>query len=439
MDAFLVGLAILITFMVDAVSDPIVGWLSDNTTSRWGRRHPYMYASAIPISFAYWFLWNPPDSLVGNDHFFWLLGISILVRTLITVFEIPTTALAAELTDDYHQRTSLFSYRNFFGYAGGILIGAIALFFLLKKNETSGSGYTDIEGFGQYGLLASLMIFTSIMVSALGTHRTIPYLKPREISSEKFSLTRLFREVFETLSHKSFGALFAATFFGYIATGVAASLTYYIYGYFWGFTTDQASMITLSLLLSAFLALILTPIVSRWLGKKRAIVSVGLIGFTIAPLPVVLRLLGLMPLNDSPILFPLILTIAIVDYVMIIMVVILSSSMIADLVEDSQLRTGRRSEGLFFAAITFSRKAVEGMGIFMSSIILSLINFPKEVAPDQVPAEALFRLGAFYAPTLYVLWMLMLFSLSFYKIDQARHEANLRKLAELEEANKSPS
>ncbi len=431
MDAFLVGLAIFITFMVDAVSDPIVGWLSDNTNTRWGRRHPYMYASALPIAIAFWFLWNPPDGVTGNDLFPYLLILSILVRTLITLYEIPTTALAAEFTTDYHQRTSLFSYRNFFGYVGGIVIGAIALFWLLNKNEISDSGYTDVEGFGRYGLVAALMIFVSIMVGALGTHRTIPYLQPRQISPQGFSFTRLFREVFETLSHKSFGALFAANLFAYTAAGVAASLTYYIYGYFWGFSADQASLITVSLILSSFCAMLLAPVVSRWLGKKRAAITVGLMGFTLAPLPVILRLIGWMPENGSPILYPLILAIATVDYVMIIMVAILMSSMVADLVEDSQLRTGRRSEGLFFAGITFTRKAVEGGGIFMSAMILSLIDFPKTAAPEDVPAEAIFRLGAFYAPTIYGLWMLMLFSLSFYRIDQKRHEDNVRKLDEM--------
>ena len=75
-DAELVGLALLIALVFDAFSDPFVGYLSDNTRSRWGRRHPWMYFSAIPVSVAYFFLWSPPETLTNNELFFYLVGLS---------------------------------------------------------------------------------------------------------------------------------------------------------------------------------------------------------------------------------------------------------------------------------------------------------------------------------------------------------------------------
>ena len=68
-DAPLVGTALLIALMFDAVSDPLIGYMSDNTHSRWGRRHPYMYFAAIPVAVSYFFIWNPPTSLEGNELF----------------------------------------------------------------------------------------------------------------------------------------------------------------------------------------------------------------------------------------------------------------------------------------------------------------------------------------------------------------------------------
>lgn len=433
-DAAQVGLAIFITFLCDALSDPVIGYLSDNTRTRWGRRHPFMYAAALPIAVSYWFLWNPPEGASNEQLFWYLLILAITVRTLITLYEIPSSALVAEFTTDYDERTEFLSLRNMFVWIGGVTMAVITLGVLLDASET-GSGFTDVAGFREYGWLAAGVMFSAIMISALGTHRAIPYLQKTESVPGGFSVWRLIREVFETLSSKSFGALFIATLFANTASGVSGALTFYIYGYFWGFSSDQASLITASVFFSAIGAFLIAPRISKLLGKKRAALIVGFCAFTLAPLPVFLRLFGLMPPNGNPILFPLIFTIVMVDLALIISVQILVQSMIADLVEDSQLRTNRRNEGVFFAAISFTRKAVEGGGILIASALLALIAFPVGVPPADVPDDAIFRLGAFYAPTLFTLWMIMLLALSFYRIDKARHEANLRQLAERRETD----
>jgi len=429
-DASQVGLAILITFLFDAFSDPVVGYLSDNTRSRWGRRHPYMYFAALPIAAAYWLLWNPPQGFSNEQLFWYVLFVAIAVRQLITLYEVPSSALVAELTDDYDARTSYLSLRNMFIWFGGVAMAVITLAFLLDETRGGGSGFTDVEGFRQYGMMASATLCIAILVSAIGTHRAIPHLRQSHSVPEGFSILRLIREVFETLSSRSFAALFLAALFASTASGVSGALTFYIYGYFWGFSSGQTSVIVASVFISAILANFIAPMMSRTVGKKRAAVYVGFAAFTLAPAPVALRLLGLMPENGDPILFPLIFCIVVVDLGLIITVQILMQSMIADLVEDAELKTGRRNEGVFFAAISFTRKFVEGSGIFLASVILALIAFPVGVPPSDVPEAALFRLGAFYAPTLFTLWMIMLGCLSLYRIDRAQHEANLRTLAE---------
>ena len=111
----LVSLGILIALIFDAVSDPLIGYLSDNFRSRWGRRHPFMYAAGIPVAVAYYFLWAPP-TLDEGDLFLYFVVMSVVIRTLITFYEIPATALVAELTPDYDQRTDLMSFRYFFAW-----------------------------------------------------------------------------------------------------------------------------------------------------------------------------------------------------------------------------------------------------------------------------------------------------------------------------------
>lgn len=427
-DAPLVGLALLIALLFDAFSDPVVGYLSDNTHSRWGRRHPWMYASAIPVAVLYFLLWSPPSSLTGNELFPYVLVLAILIRVCITLFEVPSSALSAELTGDYDERTSLFSYRYFFGWTGGTIMATIALAVFLTPTETITNGLLNKGGYGTYGLFASGLILISILVTSLGTHRQIPHFKAPPPKST-MSLKRIFGEIYQTLADRSFLALFMTALFGAIAAGLSAGLSFYMSGYFWEFNTDQISVISFSIIFSAFAALFAAPLISKSVGKKHGAILVGILAFTIAPAPVVLRLLGLMPENGSPSLFPIILVAVIIETALVITLSILTSSMMADLVEAGEIRTERRSEGVLFAAATFARKSVQGFGVLAASAVLAAVQFPKGIPPGQVPDEKIFQLGLYYAPTLFLIWMLMIASIGLYGIDRKKHEENLRTLA----------
>ena len=126
----LVGLAILIALVIDAISDPLVGYWSDNFRSRWGRRHPFMYAAALPVALSYFLLWNPPD-WGQTGLFLYLTLIAVLIRTFITFYETPSSALIPEITADYEERTSLQSYRLLFGWSGGNLMTIVMFGVLL--------------------------------------------------------------------------------------------------------------------------------------------------------------------------------------------------------------------------------------------------------------------------------------------------------------------
>ena len=110
----------MIALIFDAFSDPLVGYISDNYHSRLGRRHPFMYAAGLPVAVAYYFLWAPPEWDQAS-LFLYFVCMAVLIRTLITFYEIPATALVAELTEDYDERTEMMSFRYFFGWWGGLL------------------------------------------------------------------------------------------------------------------------------------------------------------------------------------------------------------------------------------------------------------------------------------------------------------------------------
>lgn len=129
LDAATVGLAITIALILDAISDPIVGYWTDNLRSQWGRRHPFMAASLIPVAVCYYLLWSPPTDWSKDALFWYLLVCAVLVRLFVTLFETPNSAMGPELTEDYDQRSGLLSYRFFFGWSGGNLMTVLTLFF----------------------------------------------------------------------------------------------------------------------------------------------------------------------------------------------------------------------------------------------------------------------------------------------------------------------
>ena len=141
-----------------------------------------------------------------------------------------------------------------------------------------------------------------------------------------------------------------------------------------------------------------------------------------------------MPENGDPMLFPLVLTINVIDLSLIVGLTAVAYSMIADLVESNQVKTGRRNEGVYYAATTFTRKTTQGLGVLAAGVILSVISFPEGADPATVDPDTLWWLGAYYAPSLLVLWLSALGFIALYKIDKEGHEENLRKIASMEAA-----
>src|SRR5216684_7342017 len=168
-----VGAAMMVTLIFDAICDPLIGEWSDHTRSRWGRRHPFMYASAVPAAVAFYFLFDPPLGWPKSYLLVYMAAMLVTVRVLLSLYEIPSSALGPELTVDYDQRTSLMSSRFFFGTLGGAAMSVLALQVFLRKDATHPLGLLSPAGYRETAIAASIAIFLSIMISCLGTHRFI--------------------------------------------------------------------------------------------------------------------------------------------------------------------------------------------------------------------------------------------------------------------------
>jgi Na+/melibiose symporter-like transporter len=430
LDAQLVGLAILVSLIFDAISDPIVGYWSDNLRSRWGRRHPFLYGSAIPMAASFYFLWTPPETASQSVLFWYLLALSLIVRTIVTIYRTPASALVPDLTPDYDERTALYSLRYFLAWVGGnaVSVWMFAVLFPMFVTATISDGRFNRDAYPIYGFVGALVIFLSIIISAAGTHSRISYLKSAP-PKRALTIGVIFGEMIETLSNRSFLSLFIANMLAAVAGGLTSGLSLYFFTYFWAFDERQTAAIFLGTFLAAGIGLVLAPFVSRKLGKKHGAIMVGLVAFVGAPVPIVLRLLDLLPPNGTPFIFWFVTITNIIDVGLIICFQILFASMLADLVEDSELRTGRRSEGVFVAAETFIEKAVRGIGVMAATTILTLAGLQSGAKLEDVSADTIWWMGTYYVPLVLSLWLAMIAVIITYKIDRATHEENLRKLA----------
>lgn len=424
--AGLVGVAIMAALVVEAFVDPLVGYLSDHTRGRWGRRHPWMYASALPVAIGWLLLWNPPhwsQTALG----FYVFGSALLVRIALSAFEIPSSALGPELSSDYDERTRMFSYRYLFGWGGGLAMLALAYGVFLVPDATHPVGILNRDGYAGMATLAAVVMAVSIIVSSIGLHHEIPLLPQIPKSNE--TLAAHFADFLQTVRNRGFLVLMAAGVFAYTAQGVSFALSSYMYQFVWQFAGGDFNWLSLALMVGALGAFFLAPALTKG-GDKPRIGMIASFGSAILLVtPYVLRLAGWFPEPGSPLMLPVLLTIFAGNTACGVSAFILGAAMLSDVVEESEVRTGKRSEGVFFAGGFFVQKLVGGLGIFLAGLILAFAQFPQGARPGRVPAATLDRLSILFIVLELVFYGMAGVCYARFPFGRADHDARLASVA----------
>ncbi len=409
----------------DAVSDLLLGHWSDKTSSRLGRRHPFMYAAIFLLPLAFYGLFNPYIELNEDNTFFYVLVLAILIRTGTTLFEVPSTALLPDLETDYDRRNKWLALRYAFGWYGGNGIHTINFLFWVGAY-----GVAVQTGYSIYGTVGAVLIVFAIIISALGTQRVAAALpKP----SEKFRFNAIayeIRQIFQSIRNRNFAALFFYGMTRGIALGLGAALYLYNTTYFFAFTGKQIAVTGFGVMAAPVIAYYLAPLMGRRFGKKRGAIIAILANICLYPTPYILLLVGWWPEPGSWLSLYCYSVFIVVEVVCTIIGDVLMDSMMADVVEDSELTTKRRSEGLFYAAKGFAAKAVSAGGIIAAGSIVSLIGLDGINSVEQVTDELRFSMAIFFLPLYCGLYLFSVYILSGYRITREDHTANLTALAE---------
>jgi GPH family glycoside/pentoside/hexuronide:cation symporter len=423
----LVGIAIMLSLIFDAVVDPLIGIWSDNTNTRWGRRHPFMYAAAIPCAVCIYLLWHTPASWPPEATFALVMALLIAVRFFVGLYDTTSAALAPELAPDYNDRTTLLSYRWLFVTASGAPLALLLNVVFLRKDAAHPLGYLNRAGYAQFGTVVAVVIGLAILIAALATHRLIPYLAP---ARRPENARAAFRDIATALTNPSLMALMVVGIVGGMTNGISATVGPYLFLHFWNLLPQTMGWLTLIGLPAAILGALVTPFFSRWLGKKGATITLFLVSIIGGQAPMLARLIGWLPAKPSPTVIAILAADGFVSAVVGLSAFILISSMVADVVEDVATKTGKRSEGLLFAANGLLPKISAAAGGLVGALLLSFVKFPIHAQQGSVDPAILRNLAYIYMPVTALLSIGSVLLMGFFRIDQATHERNLAILAQ---------
>ncbi|MGN3975510.1 MFS transporter [Tsuneonella sp. SYSU-LHT278] len=428
--AAIVGTALAMTLLVDAVVDPFLGRWADVTRSRWGRRHPFMYAAALPTTVFFFLTWFPPDGLSHVQLGWWIFGLAAATRASISAFEINAAAMNPELTPVYTERTRLFSLRYWFGYAGAYGFTSFSLAFIFVESEAFPRGQLNPESYVGFASLGAALIFVAIVVCAASTHNRIPYMRQAagQAGDPRMPLSQHLREMFAAFRNRGFLAIFGFGVFKYTAIGLYSATTLYFGTYLFKLNTAQLALLTLDSFVAATLAAPLAPVMSNWLGKRASSMIFAVLGVSIGLTPLLLSYLDLFFVPGDALLVPVLFLIGAVYGSMVAISLINTSSMLADVVEDSEVETGTHSAGTFFSASSFMQQCSNALGIFAAGQVLAASSFPEKADPATLDPAVVDSLLIHYIPTSIGLWTIGALILMFYPITRARHERNVEIL-----------
>lgn len=402
-DPALAGTALLVGKLTwDAVNDPLFGWLSDRTRSRWGRRRPYLLFGAVPLGLTTWLLYSMPSGLVGAKAFLVVLFSYLLFDTMHTLVSTAYSALSPELTYDYDERTALTTVRMAFSVVGYILGAAATTPIAAAAKGLLGGG--DRAGYSAMGAVFGLIAITVVLITAFGVK------EPKRPESRPSSLPPL-RSVLLTFKNRPFMQLMAAQFLSSFSFTLLTSLLPFFVIYQMDMET-QIPFLMLTMLATIGLFLFPWKAVSQRINKGPSYA----LGLLIAALAVSASFL--LPYGPSPALY----AIAFLAGLGFSGQWVFPWSMLPDVIETDQAMTGERREGIYYGVWAFLTKFTNALGIAVSGWSLKLFGYVPNVAQTE---QARLGIRLFFGIVPSLVLMLSLPLLVWYPITKASH-ARLR-------------
>ena len=355
---FVMGLIFSISRIWDAVSDPIVGYLSDRTKNNFGRRRTWIAASLIPISATFVMVFSPPESYSDGALVAWMAVAIIGFYSAMTLFFVPHLSLGAELSDNYHERSRLFGVRHAFYTFGSIL--SLATFYILITAEQEGADVVRLTAFNLAVLVAVAMaVVTVIAVSHLRERKEFQ----GRVNENPFqAFADIWRNVHARL-------LIIVTFIEHVGSAAIAALTLYVTQYVVG-APQWAPAVILCYMIPSSLSVPLWLPLARRFGKVRLwMFSMILTGVSFG------SMFALPFIDDMTTRLVYISVAAFFAGLSAGCGGTLSPSIQGDVIDYDEYVTGERKEGSYFAAWNFVYKSALGVMLLLTGFVLQFSGF----------------------------------------------------------------
>lgn len=386
----------------DAVSDPLVGYLSDRTTTRLGRRRTWILASSVPISASFYMVFAPPTSLDPEGLIIWTAVAVIGFYSAMTLFFVPHLSLGAELSNDYHERSRMFGTRHA-AYIIGSILSLVSLYFLINEELTEGGDVRALAA--DMGVLAVVIMF-ALVIFAVVRLRERPEFQGRLNAGP----VKAFKDVWENPHAR---LLLVVTFIEQVGSSAIAALTLYVTHYIVG-APAWAPIIIFAYMLPSSASVPMWIPLSRRYGKIR--VWMGGMLLTGASFGGMF----LLPFLDE-------LSMRLTWIIIMAFFAGLANgcggtmgpSVQGDVIDYDEYLTGERKEGAYFAAWNFVQKSALGLMLLLTGFVLEFSGFVPNVEQTMEVKISMVTLYGLFPLVCYAIGAALF---SRFKLDEAAYE-----------------
>lgn len=418
----IIGLAIGISVIWDAVSDPIMGHISDHTSSRkFGRRHFYILIGAFTIAASNFFLWDIDPKLSTVLKTFIIIILLLLVKTFTTIYSVPHTALGAELTDDYNERSSIQGIRTIFFILGLFSANVMGMFLFFRPTPEFAQGQMNPAAYRNIGITASVAALAFGLFCYFTTKKYIPFLPKmrKDVNKNKSGMKGLFQDVVSAMSNTDYRYVVFGYLFTNIASALIGSIGMHVFTYTFHFDNYGIAVIFGALFGTSILSQPVWVKISTLLDKKPTVL-IGLTSSMLSGLYFLIMVLFRESVIGS---VPLFIPFSLLAGFGMGGLFSLPLSMIADTIDVDELASGYRKEGIYYGCMTLCYKLSQSVAIFILGVFLDMIRFDSSL-PMQ-PRGTVITLGL-------ILAIGSILSVSLAMLFYAKYSLNRDKIASVQ-------
>jgi len=411
------GYALALAVLWDGITDPIMGFVSDRTRTRYGKRAPWIAAGAVGLAAAFVALFHPPAMETDGEKFLYLLLTYMAVNTGMTLISVPHAALGGELSEDRNERNEIFGWRML-GKYGGFLLAVVLLGIATGGGGPGEDSGLQGAGFASIGIAIAVIGSAALSLYSVKGLDTPGHMTPEHGRGLWAGIRAFVRANFDALRNPVFAPLLAAFAIAQAGRTVNASLALQYYTLFLDLTEPQVLLgILVPFVLFASPSIIVWVLLARRFGKKRpAFWGALLLGlFTVFTYPL---------LPAGVLWAPIVFSAGIGGF--LVSSIILFDSLVADIADYDELRSGQHREGLYFGVWTLATKVARAVGLATTGQMLAMIGY-QEGAAEQAP-EVAWRLSMLFGPLVGVFFMAAAAVFMLMPLTDAKHKQVQRLL-----------